>query len=64
SYHGDNLEGAVGPALTNTEHTAEEIAQIAVNGIEEDGQQKMPPSWEGSEEDLQVLAEFIDGLSE
>ena len=62
SCHGDNLEGAVGPALTGTGLTAEEIAEIAVNGIEEDGEQKMPPSWEGSEEDLKVMTEFIAGL--
>ena len=62
SCHGDNLEGAVGPALTNTGLSAEEIANIAVNGIEKDGQQVMPPSWEGSEEDLKVMTEFIAGL--
>jgi len=60
--HGDNLEGAVGPTLMNTGHTAEEVAEIAVNGITKDGKVAMPPSWEGSEEDLQKLAEFIASL--
>ncbi|WP_203332786.1 menaquinol-cytochrome c reductase cytochrome b/c subunit [Planococcus beigongshangi] len=66
SCHGDNLEGQVGPTLVGTGYTPEEIADIAVNGIEEDGEQKMPPSFEvdvdGSEEDLQTMAEFIAGL--
>jgi menaquinol-cytochrome c reductase cytochrome b/c subunit len=64
SCHGDNLEGAVGPSLVGTGLSPEEIAEIAVNGIEKDGAQVMPPSWEdgGSDEDLQVLSEFISGL--
>ncbi|WP_142826445.1 menaquinol-cytochrome c reductase cytochrome b/c subunit [Planococcus soli] len=62
SCHGDNLEGAVGPSLIGTGLSPEEIADIAVNGIEVDGEQTMPPSWDGSDEDLQVLAEFISGL--
>lgn len=60
--HGDNLEGAVGPALMNTGLTAEEVAEIAVNGITKDGKVAMPPSWDGSDEDLQKLAEFIASL--
>ncbi len=66
SCHGDNLEGQVGPTLVGTGLSPEEIADIAVNGIEENGEQRMPASFEvgvdGSEEDLQVLAEFISGL--
>ncbi|WP_422123409.1 c-type cytochrome [Planococcus sp. X10-3] len=63
SCHGNNLEGAVGPSLVGTGLSPEEIADIAVNGIEVDGNQLMPPSWdEGSDEDLQVLSEFIAGL--
>lgn len=62
SCHGDNLEGAVGPTLIGTGLSPEEIAEIAVNGIEEGGAQTMPPSWDGTDEDLQVLAEFISGL--
>lgn len=62
SCHGNNLEGAVGPTLVGTGLTPEEIADIAVNGIEEDGQQLMPPSWDGSDEDLQTLSEYISGL--
>lgn len=68
SCHGDNLEGQVGPTLVGTGLSPEEIADIAVNGIEADGEQKMPPSWvtgtDGSEEDLQLMAEFISGLEE
>ncbi|HSI68143.1 MAG TPA: c-type cytochrome [Planococcus sp. (in: firmicutes)] len=62
SCHGDNLEGAVGPTLVGTGLSAEEIADIAVNGIMVEGQQTMPPSWDGSDEDLQLLSEFIAGL--
>lgn len=62
SCHGDNLEGSVGPTLVGTGLSPEEIAEIAVNGIQEGGAQTMPPSWDGTEEDLQVLAEFISGL--
>ncbi len=62
SCHGDNLEGAVGPTLVGTGLTPEEISEIAVNGIKEGGAQVMPPSWDGTDEDLQVLAEFISGL--
>ena len=62
SCHGDNLEGAVGPTLVGTGLSPEEIAEIAVNGIEEGGVQSMPPSWDGTEEDLQVMAEFISCL--
>src|SRR5690606_12609995 len=62
SCHGDNLEGAVGPTLIGTGLSPEEIADIAVNGIEKDGAQVMPPSWDGTDEDLQVLSEFISGL--
>lgn len=60
--HGEDMSGAVGPALAGTGLTAEEIAEIAVNGISEGGAQTMPPSWDGTDEDLQVLAEFIAGL--
>ncbi|AQQ53616.1 menaquinol-cytochrome c reductase cytochrome b/c subunit [Planococcus lenghuensis] len=62
--HGENLEGAVGPALVNTERTAEEIADIAVNGITKNDVVAMPPSWTGSEEELAVLAEFIATLGD
>lgn len=62
SCHGDNLEGAVGPTLVGTGLTPEEIAEIAVNGIKKDGAQVMPPSWDGTDEDLKLLTEFISGL--
>jgi len=60
--HGDNLQGAVGPTLMNTGHTADEVKEIAVNGIKKDGKVAMPPAWEGSDEDLQKLADFIASL--
>ncbi len=55
--HGNAFEGALGPSLIDTGLTADEIADIAVNGKGD-----MPPSWDGSDEDLQELAEFIENL--
>lgn len=56
SCHGDSLEGgAAGPSLLETDHTADEIADIAVNGTGD-----MPPGmFEGSDEELEQLADFI-----
>ena len=59
SCHGNAFEGGLGKPLIGTELTAEEIAEIAVNGTENG---KMMPSWDGSDEDLQVLSEFIAEL--
>lgn len=57
--HGENLEGGMGPGLAGTGMSAEEIADIAVNGLPPG----MPPNaFEGSDEDLQKLAEFIASL--
>jgi len=57
--HGENLEGGVGPALAGTGRSVDEIKDIAVNGLPPG----MPPgSFQGSEEELQKLAEFIAGL--
>ena len=48
----------LGLPLANTGLTADEIVTIA-----HEGQGDMPPgTWDGSDEDLQVLAEFIEGL--
>lgn len=57
--HGGNLEGvAVNPPLIDTGLTPEEIADIAVNG-----RGNMPPGlFNGTEEELQILAEFISSL--
>lgn len=57
--HGDNLQnGPAGPSLAGLDLTAEEIKDIAINGIGD-----MPANaYEGSEEDLDKLAEFIAGL--
>ncbi|WP_203246475.1 menaquinol-cytochrome c reductase cytochrome b/c subunit [Sporosarcina beigongshangi] len=56
--HGDAFQGALGPTLINTGLTAEEITTIV-----HDGQGDMPAgSFEGTEEELQVLAEFIAEL--
>ncbi|WP_070121125.1 menaquinol-cytochrome c reductase cytochrome b/c subunit [Bacillus marinisedimentorum] len=59
--HGDNLGGgAAGPSLIGTGLSPEEIADIAVNG-----KGSMPADqFEGSEEDLKKLSEFIAGLEE
>ncbi|HLR60183.1 MAG TPA: c-type cytochrome [Pseudogracilibacillus sp.] len=56
SCHGDALEGgAAGPELIGTDHTAEEIADIAQNGIGD-----MPPDmFTGSDEELDELVEFM-----
>lgn len=56
--HGDSFQGGLGLPLTNTGMTPEEIIEIA-----HDGRGAMPPgTWEGSDEDLQTLAEFISEL--
>jgi menaquinol-cytochrome c reductase cytochrome b/c subunit len=57
--HGNAYEGGLGPSLATTDKTAEEIADIAKNGIG-----TMPADqWKGSDEELQKLAQFIDELS-
>ncbi|PPA71253.1 menaquinol-cytochrome c reductase cytochrome b/c subunit [Jeotgalibacillus proteolyticus] len=58
--HGDSLEGGgAAPGIIGTEHTPEEIADIAVNGIG-----NMPADlFQGSEEELQELAEFVSEVS-
>ncbi|TLS35895.1 menaquinol-cytochrome c reductase cytochrome b/c subunit [Pseudalkalibacillus caeni] len=54
--HGDSLQGATGPSLLETEKSAEEIMGIAKNGIPP----AMPANaFEGSDEELQKLAQFI-----
>ncbi|MBB6452219.1 menaquinol-cytochrome c reductase cytochrome b/c subunit [Salirhabdus euzebyi] len=59
--HGGNLEGGAGPALVGTGLSVDEIKDIAVNGIE--GDPGMPAgSFQGTDEELQQLAEFISGL--
>lgn len=58
--HGENFEGlsGVAPALMNLDLTVDEIKDISVNGIG-----TMPAGqYDGSEEDLEKLAEFIAGL--
>ncbi|MBO8154967.1 MAG: c-type cytochrome [Bacillaceae bacterium] len=59
--HGGNLEGSpAGPTLIGTGRTVDEIKDIAVNGIG-----KMPAdAFQGSDEELQQLAEFIATYSE
>nr|WP_246569629.1 menaquinol-cytochrome c reductase cytochrome b/c subunit [Lentibacillus saliphilus] len=54
--HGGNLEGTgAGPALLDTEKTAEEIATIAREGIGGMG----PNMFQGSDEELEKLVDFI-----
>ncbi len=55
--HGDQLQGsgAAGPPIFDVPYEPDDVADIAVNGIGE-----MPAGqFEGSDEDLQTLAEFI-----
>nr|WP_302328498.1 menaquinol-cytochrome c reductase cytochrome b/c subunit [Salirhabdus salicampi] len=64
SCHGENLDGgAAGPPLLGIDRSADEIKEIAVNGLE--GDPGMPAGvFAGSEEELEVLAEFIASLNE
>jgi menaquinol-cytochrome c reductase cytochrome b/c subunit len=56
--HGDAFQGGLGKPLVNNGHTADEIIDIAHNGVGD-----MPPgTWKGSDEDLKILAEFLEGL--
>lgn len=59
--HGDSLEGGpAAPALLDIDLSAEEIADIAVNGVD-----TMPPDqFEGTDEELEELADFILSVSE
>ncbi|MDQ0299734.1 cytochrome c550 [Salibacterium salarium] len=60
SCHGDNLEGASGPAIVDAgdDHSAEEIADIAQNGIGD------MPSGQANAEEAQAIAEYLMSLSE
>lgn len=60
--HGETLagEGALGPSLLGTEYSADEIAEIAVDGIGD-----MPADqFDGSDEELEQLVEFITSVNE
>lgn len=58
--HGDSLEGGAGPALIGIDHSSEEIADIAVNGIGD-----MPADvFQGSDEELKQLSDFIKTVNE
>src|SRR5690625_2978822 len=61
SCHGDSLEGGpAGPTLIGIEQTAEEIADISVNGIGD-----MPPGiFDGTDEELDDLVDFILTVNE
>lgn len=57
--HGGDLKGAVGPSLLNTGLTADEIKEIVMNGSDAG----MPAgSFTGTDEELDVLADFISSL--
>jgi menaquinol-cytochrome c reductase cytochrome b/c subunit len=62
--HGEALEGTgMAPALIGTEYTAEEIAKIAVEGLE--GDPGMPAGmFKGSDEELEQLVNFIISVNE
>ncbi len=56
--HGNAFEGGLGKPLIGLTYSAEEIVEIAHDGIG-----TMPPNqWTGSEEELQELAEYITTL--
>lgn len=58
--HGGELEGVSGPRLTGTELSVDELKDIIVNGIGD-----MPAGmFSGTDEELEVLAEFIESLNE
>ncbi|MBD8070233.1 menaquinol-cytochrome c reductase cytochrome b/c subunit [Bacillus sp. PS06] len=60
SCHGENLEGGpAGKALVDNGLEVDQIKDIAING-----QASMPPGmFEGSDEELEKLAEFISGVT-
>jgi len=62
--HGGELEGGpAGPSLLGIDRDIDEIKDISVNGIE--GDPGMPANqFDGSDEELDQLAEFIHGLNE
>lgn len=58
SCHGDSFEGGLGPSLAGTGLSADEIEEIAINGVG-----GMPGgTFEGSDEDLRALAEYLAEL--
>ena len=58
--HGGDLAGVSGPMLLGNELTAEEVAEVIANG-----RGGMPAgTFTGTEEELQVLADFISSLKE
>ncbi|WP_138416995.1 menaquinol-cytochrome c reductase cytochrome b/c subunit [Aquibacillus sediminis] len=60
SCHGGELEGTAGPSLIGIDYSAEEIEEIAIDGIGD-----MPPGqFDGTDEELQQLAEFIVSVNE
>ncbi|ENH97327.1 menaquinol-cytochrome-c reductase cytochrome b:c subunit [Gracilibacillus halophilus YIM-C55.5] len=60
SCHGGNLEGQAGPTLIGIDYSADEIKDIAQNGIG-----NMPAGqFQGSDEELQQLADFIVSVNE
>ena len=58
--HGAELEGTAAPTLVGIDYSAEEIADISVNGIG-----TMPPDqFTGSDEELEQLVDFILSVNE
>lgn len=60
SCHGENLEGASGPAIENVgaEMSNEEIADIAVNGV------GSMPGGIASPEEAEAIAEYLTSIAE
>ncbi len=60
SCHGETLEGNSAPALIGIDYDADELAEIAVDGIGD-----MPPNlFNGSDEELEQLVDFILSVNE
>lgn len=58
SCHGGSFEGGLGPALAGTGLSADEIEEIAINGTG-----GMPAdTFEGTDEELRALAEYLSEL--
>jgi menaquinol-cytochrome c reductase cytochrome b/c subunit len=61
SCHGDSLQGAASaPSLHDTEKTAEEIMDIARNGIG----QMQGGIFQGTDEELKIMAEYIKSIEQ
>ncbi len=58
--HGDSFQGGLGDPLVNNGLTVDEIKEIVINGRGD----MAPGLFDGSDEELEVLAEFIESLNQ